>query len=165
VYEAGDGVAPSVGETARFYGKEDGYVRGLAVGDRPYFYETAEQVEARAVSKFEHEDPERSRELEYDLRTALLPAPLRNRIERFRQTYLDFRTTTEGMEILHSENAARLAQELGTPEATAKFKAMPHEERLASRPWLYDAGHSEESPHFLDAECGLATWYLNHKDD
>lgn len=161
-YEATDGIAPTVGEIARFYnGRVPGEIRGLMVGGRLYFYKTMAEREAEHAAWLEARDAEaRARFPEYDRRYAALPAPFQRRIDYFRR-HPRFRLTTEGADLHVCELAVRLAQECGTPEAVAEFQKLPDELRCLERPWLVK---NRESGQALDVVCELAFWWQQAPD-
>src|SRR5262245_23996378 len=96
------GVAPHVGDRARFYGRGFGYpVRGLSLNGRVVFYRTDAEDAERHRRQIEADEQKRRDDFEREGRAALdadyltLPAEFKARLDGFRRRNPDFRWQLE----------------------------------------------------------------------
>lgn len=159
-------VEPKPGELMRCYGRGIGYtVRGVAIGGRTYRYKTeAEQEQAhqdylaeqqrKKLDALERERPQRDREI------AILPEPLRRRIERFQRTLPGWRAEHEPYEIFVCQQAMLIAEGLKTLDALRSFRGLPFEQQKEKVPGL-DDGHSGNT---FGMSCRLAYLLIDRPD-
>lgn len=153
---------PAVGETARLFGRGFGYpVRGIVVGDQVYFYQTPDGFAQEAADEQRRRAEERRRDWdakreEVAGRLAALPQAFQDRFQGFVDARPDFGPEFGPYELMVCEQAAALADKLGTPEAVSAFYEAPHEEQQRLFPEL-DGGHSGNS---FGAMVALARLYL-----
>jgi hypothetical protein len=141
--------APTVGETARLYGKGFGYVvRGIIIEGRVYKYLTEEQEAERHAQWVAGEESKRAEQAERDrsdrdARRAALPEALRERCARFESRNPNWRRDFESYELFVCEEAAKLAAHFGADiEALRAFADKPPSEQAATIPSLKLGDHS-----------------------
>ncbi len=154
--------APTVGETARLYGKGFGYaVRGIIVERRVYQYLTegeqhqqeqqaAKEAERKAAVKLDVERADR------DARRAALPEMFRRRLNEFEKSIPDWRLYSESGELSVCEDAARIVRHCPDTEGLRRFLSLSPEEQRAAVPGLR-AGQTGNTWHRV---CQLVTDYL-----
>jgi hypothetical protein len=158
--------APVPGEVARCYGKGGGYVvRGIVINGRVYRYKTEAALEQehqdylaaeqrRKLEALERERPQRDRDI------AILPEPLRKRIERFQQTLGGWRAEFEPYELFACQEAFLIAEALKTGDAIRAFRGLPHEEQRAQVPGL----SQDHSGNTFGVACRLAQLLVERPD-
>lgn len=153
---------PEPGSVARLYGKGFGcIVRGFAVPPNVYYYETAQEFEARMAKERAEQITKQKKEWEEKLPVFMekldkLPAPFQERIRYFMQDE-DWGWKFGPYEMFCCEEAVKIAQHCGTEEAIKVFYEKPWEEQAV----VVDDGHSGNT---FGTACRLAVLYLNEPD-
>jgi hypothetical protein len=154
--------APTVGETARLYGKGFGQaVRGIIVEGRVYRYLSEAEEQARAEKEVAQLYAERSRKLEAerserDARRAALPDVLQRRLDASERNDPDWRRDSESTELRAGEDAVRIAKRFPTIEDPKRFSNLSPQEQRAAVPDL-TAGQTGNT---FDMACQLAVDYV-----
>ncbi len=154
---------PAVGDTARLYGRGFGYeVRGFAVDQRVYFYETAADHEARTRHEIEQKRASQAKAFDdtrvaYDEKVDALPEAFRHRIRRFLLVKPGWGGEFGGYELFVCQEAVRIAEGLKTEEAIRSFAASDIEEQRRRLPGL---GFAEHSGNTFGAACRLAIAFV-----
>lgn len=161
--------APQVGETIRTYGRGLGYtVRGIVVNGRVYRYQTEAEEQAARRQMCREQKAKRERELAEALpetarRIAALPAPFRERIEKFQADGgHEFRRDYEGYELFCCEEAVKIATALkDRTEDVPAFAKLDWKQQLMIVPTLSD----DHSGNTFGMACRLAHWYLSRPEN
>lgn len=151
--------------TVRFYGRGFGFsVRGVVIGERVYYYETAEEYEARRQREAEAEKARRVEEWEANYpetsrRVDALPMPFRLRMANF-EAKPGWGPEFGPYELMVCEQAAKLAAKLETVEAIQAYAKEPWKRQREVFPEV-DKGHSGNSH---GAMVSLAILYLTQPE-
>lgn len=136
------GVVPKVGDAFVTWGAIGLPIRGQAINGRVLYYLTPAEQDAKHQMEVDAHKAEKLAEYEnkradYDRRVAALPAPLRDRIERFRAFKGDaWRWEFEPYELFVCEEAAKIAAHFNTPEAIQRFAKMDYKDQAKAFPQM-----------------------------
>lgn len=140
---------PKVGDTARLYGERFGIVRGLDINGAEVYYRTPAEQQAKDRVEREKRQAEKRAEFEakreeMDARVAALPECFQRRLDKFRYNNPDFRWEYESYELMCLEEAVRIADKLGSPEAVNAWRQAGYAEQKRLVPGI-EEGHSGNS--------------------
>jgi hypothetical protein len=158
---------PKAGGTAKLYGRGFGYtVRGFAVGDLTYFYETAAKNEERhrkeaEKAKAEWLDKFIAEREEFDQKVAALPEEFRRRIHRFLLTTKEWGAEFGGYELFCCSEAVKIAGALKTDEAIVAFAKASNEEQKRMVP---GGSFDEHSGNTFGTSALLARAYVTRPE-
>lgn len=160
---------PRVGEMCRCYGRGIGStVRGIVIEGRVYRYKTAPEQEAEHRQRCRDQEAKREKELadalpETNRRIAALPAPFRERIEKFqRDGGHEFRRDYEGYELFCCEEAVKIATALkDRTEDVPAFAKLEWKQQQMIVPTLSE----DHSGNTFGMACRLAHWYLTRPEN
>ena len=157
---------PQAGDTITLWGRGIGYVvRGVAIDDIVYRYESADEYEVRAKREQGERDAKKRADYEQskpanDARIDKLPRAFQKRIEGFRERRADFGWQHEAYELFTCEQAAAFAEAFPDDDALTAFHQMSYEQQRAACPAM-DDGHSGNT---FGAAVHLARLYLTRPD-
>jgi hypothetical protein len=159
-----DGHTPQPGDTITLWGRGIGYVvRGVAIDDVVYRYESDEDYQTRSRREQDERDAKKRSEYEQakrdnDARIDKLPRVFQKRIDGFRERRADFGWQHEGYELFTCEQAAAFAEAFPDGDALTAFNEMTYEQQRAACPAM-DDGHSGNT---FGSAVYLARLYLDH---
>jgi len=165
-----DGIAPKVGDTARFYSRGNGIgfsVRGVFINGERVYYRTQAEDDAHHAAAAEKVRQDRhdtfaAERGSRDARIAALPEPLRLRMQGFIEAGSDeWRAEFEPYELYVCEQAGVFAAALGTSDAVREFVKMDPPAQHERVPGM-DDGHSGNT---FGSACRLAVFVLDRPDD
>lgn len=142
-----DAQLPKPGEVARLYGKGLGYpVRGVAVGDRVYHYQTEEEYKAESQASVEGRLNKKRREWlqESEKRIDALPPSFQDRMKGFLERKKDFGPKFGLYELMVCEQAFAMAKHFGSTRKLKDFSEMTYIRQREVFPMLAE-GHSGNS--------------------
>jgi hypothetical protein len=157
---------PQPGDTITLWGRGIGYtVRGVAVDDIVYRYESEQEYRARFEREMAERDAKKRAEYErdkpeHDLRIAALPAIFQERIHNFRRRRADFGWQHESYELFTCEQAVAFAEAFPDEDALTAFRDMSYEQQREACPAM-DESHSGNT---FGAAVFLANLYLTRPD-
>lgn len=167
--DAPHGVAPKVGDVARFYGRGVGFgVRGFVIGDQVAFYRTADEDRERGMAEViareeqQKEAFERTGRAALDADYAALPDVFKRRIDKFRSNNPEFRWKYEGYEMFCCTEAVKLATALKTADDVRAFGDLRYEQQKMAVPSL---AHDQHSGNTFGCAVQLAYQYIAHAEN